>query len=117
MWVNIETMNKETISIGNLVKYNNEVHEIEGIFLGFYDEKDYTVSLKGYDGLPYVNEIKPIPFDESYLEKLGLEHDSEVWSKRGLSYINGEFYLSSVNIGKLQVHQVQNLLSVLIHQI
>jgi hypothetical protein len=108
-------MNKETLCIGNLVKHKGEVHEIDGIFTGVYG-MDFSVSLKDIDDLAYLDEIEPIPFDESYLERLGFERDSGFWSLKGFTYINGEFYLSSVCIGKLYVHQVQNLLNILIHQ-
>ncbi len=108
-------MNKEIISIGNLVKYKSEVREIDGIFLSIHNQKDYTVSFKDIDDLVYLDEIEPIPFDESYLERLNFVHES-VWANKGLSFHEGVFFLSSVCIGKLYVHQVQNLLNILIHQ-
>lgn len=105
-------MTREELCEGSLVSYNGNVSTVTRF------ANSYFVFLDS--GREYVNIsiLRPIPFDESYLPKLGFVEVMGNYAIEGVPLFmynpkGSAFYLGSQRLGKMSVHKVQLLINVL----
>lgn len=85
-------MNREQISVGNWISYEDKPYRIAGIANSMYSEKDWVLELDGSDLLIPIEEAKPILITDFWLAKLkfhrSLGADKSVYTKKRNLYRN-----------------------------
>ena len=79
-------MNREQISVGNWISYENKPYQIAGIGKSMESEKDWVLELDGIGFLIPIEEAKPILITDFWLAKLkfhrNLGTDKSIYKKR-----------------------------------
>jgi len=113
-------MNREQISIGNWISYEDKPYQIAGIGKSMESEKDWVLELNGVDFLIPIEEAKPIPITDFWLAKLkfhrNLGADKSVYTKKEIYIEMQQDEIVCVKIFNMpidlkHVHQFQNLLA------
>lgn len=105
-------MRKEEIAVGNIVSWNDKEYIISEIVVSMYSKKDYLVTFEGINELVSIEELKPVIFNDTYLDTIGFRRiGPTMYKKRRVLYFSdsNRFYLDDAKIIIENVHQLQNL--------